>query len=195
MAAKLTINARDLVADLRSGATDFELIEKYDLSMQDLEQVFAKLADAGAIRKAELLERSGHYGDPDARPRTRRHQRTHVTFRLEVQDVHNPAGRAIIRDLSERGFRVAGIEAEVGDEKDLLILADAVSSLEPVLVTAECKWLEIRGKRKKYPVAGFEITDISDRGREMLCRLARIAALDQEGVESSRLGLKRTLSQ
>jgi hypothetical protein len=195
MAAKLTINAKDLVADLRSGATDFELIEKYDLSLQGLEQVLDKLADAGAIRKAELLERSGYYEDPDVTPRTRRQQRTRVPFRLEVQDVHNPAARAIIRDLSEQGFRAAGIEAEVGDEKDLLILADAVSSLDPVLVTAECKWREIRGKKKKYPVTGFKITDISDQGREMLRRLVRIVGLVQKGVAPDRLGLRTKLFQ
>jgi hypothetical protein len=195
MQAKQTIKARDLVADLRSGATDFELIEKYDISMHDLDQVLTRLADAGAIRKAELLERSGHYGDPDNKRRTRKHGRELLTFKLEVQDVKDPARHAIIRDISEWGLRIAGLEVSAGEERDLLILADVVSTLEPILVRAECRWNKIRGKTKKYPVAGFEITDISDIGREMLRKLVRVVALVQEGISPSRLGLRTTLFQ
>lgn len=30
---------------------------------------------------------------------------------------------------------------------------------DPLLVTAECRWVTIEGKKRKYPVAGFELKD------------------------------------
>jgi hypothetical protein len=51
---KRTINATELVNDVRSGMSDTALIEKYKLSARGLESVFAKLVEAGLIEQSDL---------------------------------------------------------------------------------------------------------------------------------------------
>lgn len=51
-----TIKGRELVNDVRTGMTDFELSAKYGLTLQDFDRVLGYLVDAGLITKRELLE-------------------------------------------------------------------------------------------------------------------------------------------
>jgi hypothetical protein len=52
-----TIKGKEFVKDIRSGITDFELSEKYGLTVQDFDRVLGYLVDAGLITKGELQER------------------------------------------------------------------------------------------------------------------------------------------
>jgi hypothetical protein len=51
--------------------------------------------------------------------------------------------------------------SSVGQATTLQIPIDIFMQYEPLLIIAECKWIEIKGRRKRYPVAGFEIIDLS----------------------------------
>lgn len=52
------ISAKDLLKDIRSGLDDGEIMEKYQLSPIQLENVFGKLVDADFITVVELHERA-----------------------------------------------------------------------------------------------------------------------------------------
>jgi len=52
-----SINARELIADIRLGVTDFQLIQKYSVSPRGLEALLRHLVDMGLITETELEER------------------------------------------------------------------------------------------------------------------------------------------
>jgi len=51
------IKVKQFIADIRAGATDFQLVEKYDLSPGGLDAVLRHLVDAGLITEGELADR------------------------------------------------------------------------------------------------------------------------------------------
>lgn len=53
-----SISAKDLLKDIRSGLDDGQLMEKYQLSPVQLENIFGKLVDADFITVVELHERA-----------------------------------------------------------------------------------------------------------------------------------------
>jgi|SRR5271157_1221986 len=55
---KRTVDAKEILADIKSGMDDAALKEKYRLSEQRLESVFNKLIAAGVIKQAELDNRT-----------------------------------------------------------------------------------------------------------------------------------------
>jgi len=54
---KIRISSREAVRSIRSGMTDTDLMEKYDLSARGLDGLFSKLVKAGKIDQADLDER------------------------------------------------------------------------------------------------------------------------------------------
>ena len=87
----------------------------------------------------------------------------------------------ILRDISEKGLRVAGIGANVGQAKTFQIPIDMFMQTDPLLIVAECKWVEIKGKTKRHPVAGFEIMDLSDRDRKSIKDFMGLLVLGESG--------------
>jgi hypothetical protein len=51
------INAKAIMTDLKEGLTDSQLMEKYDLSFQGLQELFAKLVEAKLATKAYFDKR------------------------------------------------------------------------------------------------------------------------------------------
>jgi len=54
---KTRVNAREAVSCIRSGMSDIELMEKYNISAQGLESLFSKLIEAQEIGRSELESR------------------------------------------------------------------------------------------------------------------------------------------
>lgn len=54
---KRRITAREIIKDIRAGATDAELMEKYTLSAQGLKSVFDKMINAGVLSHTEIEDR------------------------------------------------------------------------------------------------------------------------------------------
>jgi hypothetical protein len=52
---------------------------------------------------------------------------------------------------------------------------------DPLSVVAECKWVEIKGRRKKYPVAGFEIIYLPAIDRNTLQDFISVLLLSESG--------------
>jgi hypothetical protein len=58
MAEKRKIKAKDIITDLRSGASDDRIMEKYDINDAQLKKLLGKLVDARLINEMELYERT-----------------------------------------------------------------------------------------------------------------------------------------
>jgi len=65
---KVVVDAKEALADIRSGLSDSELSEKYGLSAVGLQSLFSKLLAAGLITEAELSNRV-HWSQKDVKLR------------------------------------------------------------------------------------------------------------------------------
>jgi hypothetical protein len=180
MGDKRQINGRDILNDLRSGMADSELQVKYNFSEKALQTILKKLVACKAISHSELYEISLSYRDRVDRITGRRYPRADLAVRVPIYDIGSGA-IGVLRDISETGLRVAGIESSVGQAKTFQIPIDMFMPAEPLLIVAECKWVEIKGGYKKYPVAGFEIIDLPERDRNTLQNFISVLLLSESG--------------
>ena len=177
---KRQINGKDIVEDLRSGNSDSELMEKYDLSPNALQTIFQKLVACEAISKPELCDRSSLFRERADQISARRFPRADLTIHIPIYDLQDSA-TGILRDISETGLRVAGIESSVGQLKTFQIPIDTFMQADPLLVVAECKWAKTKGKNSRYPVAGFEIMDLSENDRKSIREFIKLLLLNKSG--------------
>jgi uncharacterized protein (DUF433 family) len=181
------VETNAIVADIRARATDFELCHKYDLSLEELPDVFEKLVELGVIRRAELKERSSFYDEPENRSLTRRFPRKLLGLELPIYDPDDPDRRGLVRDLSERGLRVASVRPDIDLARRFVIRPDWFLNIRPFDIEVECKWIKTKEPSKRYFLAGFEITSISSRSREELRKLLSHAKLADSSFRSKPL--------
>ena len=165
--AKRTVSAKEILTDIKTGMDNSALMEKYGLSQKGLQGLFNKLVTLKAISHSELYERSKSYRERIDHIRKRKSLRAELTIRVPIYELES-GDKGILRDISENGLRVAGIEARVGQSKTFQIPVDMYVESDPLLVLAECKWVEIRHGGKEYFVAGFEIMYLSESDSEIL---------------------------
>ena len=122
---------------------------------------------ANVVTESELAERYPSYKKAIAGINRSRNRRVLLPFELIVYDI-TTSSIGLVRDISETGLRVAGINCSVGDERTFQLSVDIFMEADPVLIVAKCQWVKVRGKTTKYATAGFEITDISDDDRMVL---------------------------
>jgi hypothetical protein len=167
MGKKRQINGRHFLNDLRSGMAAWELRAKYKLSAKSLQTIFKKLVERKAISHSELCEMSPFYRDRTCYKESRSHRRAILVTRVPIYDL-GTGSRGILRDISVRGMRVAGLDASVGHARKYQIPTDMFLQGDPLLIVAECKWAKPQCNMKEYTVAGFEIIDLSAKDRNML---------------------------
>jgi hypothetical protein len=178
MGEKRQISGRSIVEDLRSGMTDSELQIKYGLSANDLCTIFEKLVTHNAISHSELCEISLSYKETTDLTRERKYRRVVLNLPVPIYDMEASA-TGILRDISENGLRVAGIEARVGQSKRFQIPIDTFMQVDPLLIVAECKWVQTKGKSRRFPVAGFQILDLSQTDRTNLRNFLKFLVLSK----------------
>ena len=167
MRRKRKISATQVVRDIRSGITQEELQEKYKIALHRVEKLFKRLVAANAVTESELAERYPSYKEAIAGINQSRNRRVLLPFELIVYDI-TTSSIGLLRDISETGLRVAGINCNVGGERTFQLSVDIFMEADPVLIVAKCQWVKVRGKTTKHATAGFEITDISDDDRMVL---------------------------
>jgi hypothetical protein len=182
MMERRQLNGRKVINDLRSGASDWDLRVKYKLSCNSLQTVFEKLVAYGAISHSELCNRSPVYKETTERKWSRKDRRVdlNIPVPVPIYDMETLSA-GLLRDVSEIGLRVAGIESSVGQVKTFQIPVNVFMQTDPVFMVAECKWVELRGKNKELFVAGFEIIDLSDKDRKALRQFMGLLVLDESG--------------
>jgi len=178
--AKQQIHARTVVSEISSGLGDDGLMAKYGLSHRGLERFFRKLVDLKLITHDELYRGSSLYRKRIDRIMSRLHPRADLAIKVPIYDV-STGDVGLLRDISERGLRVAGIPADAGDERAFQIPIDMFIRTAPLLIIAECRWVTMKGKNRKYPVAGFELKDVSVGDGGVLKEFIHLLLLSKSG--------------
>jgi hypothetical protein len=173
---KRKIAAKEIVADIRAGLTNRELGDKYRLSKKGLWTIFIKLIKANLLHiqefKGRFLSREGTV----VRDGMRRYPRVYPPGTLLVDDLDDLRNEYRVLDISLAGIKVIGFETVVGDKKTFLCkIDDLEEDASSFTFQAECKWTGIQ-EEPSSPVAGFEITSISERDFEQLQKLLRSLA-------------------
>jgi hypothetical protein len=175
-----------LIVGQSTRVSDFELMSKYGLSLEQLEKVLDSLLEAGKIRGAEIKERGIFYDDPANRLQTRRFPRIYLRVPLEIEDVNDSSNEGLLIDLSEEGFRTRGIAVAVGEEKHFLVNLKEVRK-RPVELRATCVWAKQDADAKLLREAGFKIVQISDSDLLEMRRVARHLGLRDRNLSRKRL--------
>jgi hypothetical protein len=180
MGEKRQINGRNIIDDLRSGMTDRELQVKHRLSTNGLCTIYEKIVDRGAISHSELSQWSPLYSLRTHYKESRSYPRADLTNKVPIYDL-GTGSIGILRDISEKGMRVAGIDASVGQARTFQIPIDIFMQADPLLIVAECKWARPKGTMKEYGVAGFEILDLPANDRNTLQNFITFLLLSESG--------------
>jgi hypothetical protein len=161
MEAKKELRALAIVKDLRSGAESTKIMKKYKLSERGFQSVLRKLVMAKLLQRSEAEKFKETFPElfvGDLRLAARKR----IKFPLTVCDVNNQASKGFVKDISHKGLAIEGFEPEIGEIKALKILSSELAECDTFAFEAKCVWAENRGDDDKEPVAGFEITSISE---------------------------------
>jgi len=169
-----------LASDIRSGMGDVELMAKYQLSETGLKRLFKKLLESRLIAHDELYKTSFLYKEEADKAMARLHARADLRVKIPIYDISSST-IGLVRDISENGLRVAGIPATEGEVKTFQLSIDSFMEADPLLVVAECRWVKMKGKKKKYPVAGFELKDLSEADAQVLRTFVDFLILSKSG--------------
>ena len=162
-----TISQQQVCDEISSGTSEAELRAKYRLTSRGIERVFNLLVANGTVDQSELFEKYPSYKRKVTHVEQRQAPRVSLKGKIYVYDI-SLALTGTLRDISEKGFRAAGIECSVGESNSFLIDFQPLIEADPVLVVAKCKWKETRGHAHRYLTAGFEILGISEKDSKVL---------------------------
>jgi uncharacterized protein (DUF433 family) len=158
--APTRIRIKEFVQDVRSKMKDTELMEKYKLSSEALHMLFSKLLGLKALSREDLFGHDAPVTRDTTTVSVREWDRYELDFELNIFDAFHPEIRGAVRDITEQGLGVEGMDSSVGDVKTFLISPDEFLDISPFVFKAECRWhkdQELDGST----VAGFKIVDIS----------------------------------
>ncbi len=177
---KKRISVKAVLDDIRAGTTDDELMAKYDLPPRGLHRLFDKLVDSKAVTHSQLYRMSEHYRERIDRIRKRHCPRAELSVSLPVYNLGS-SSFGVVRDISETGLRIAGISSRVGEIKTFQLPIDALMHTSPLLFVAQCRWVEEKGDKEKYDVAGFQLIDLSETDRQALKKFINFLLLSKSG--------------
>jgi hypothetical protein len=152
------INAAAITNDILAGMSDGELMERYALSVQDLQKVFKKLLQSGVSlpRKVGSDDKSSSQLT-DAKPEeVRLTFRQEVDFVLPIFDEKAEEVLGTVLNITEIGLGVRGISSRVGERRTLVIPADEFFDVGRLTVEATCRWSAMDPSDGE-PLAGFEL--------------------------------------
>ncbi len=174
MADKRKIKGQDVIRDIRSGMTDSQLMDKYELSLKGLLKVFDNLVDSGALRTEELYGRHPLRDDsvvidldalsfaPD----------NSLGCLIPICDETNPECRGAVCEIGENGLQVTGINATAGETRSFLIDARDFFAVEGFRFQAKCLWCK-ESSMDQSSLVGLEITGILPEDLKKLRLLLR----------------------
>ena len=172
------IKASEIVADLRSGMGNVDLMDKYQITAKGLHTVFRTLLDAKAAIEGTGTGHGSDWPTPDGWKGNRFKPRQYLMVRLPVYFSDRLAEEGIVVDITEYGLQIAGLESNKGKVEGILIQADEFADIYPFQVEAQCRWTG-KDRSTGQPVAGFEIVNMTSSSREQLRRLVRVLSMGE----------------
>lgn len=181
MTRKRTIKVKDIVGDVRSGVTAEEMISKYNLSLNMLRNILARLVVANKLDETDMQDLFSGIDERLAVKERRKNLRYYVYVPLPIYDVENLMEEGQVVDISEGGLRISGIEASQGEKREFVVQPDYFGNAFPFCFEATCRWSS-QDESGEW-VAGFDISTISDGGLEQIRKIVRMLALP-EGLQN-----------
>jgi hypothetical protein len=154
------ISASEFAADVRNGMSDHDLMRKYEVSPRGLWKGFTKLLDANLIETSHIQGRLKQFESPIVVEGTRNYPRVNLDIHIPLYDVCGE-----ITDISEKGFRVSGIQIVAEEIRSFVIPFDNFFASGQISLRARCVWSNERDE------AGFEIIEISNEDLKELRRI------------------------
>lgn len=176
MESKHTIRANEIVADISSGMSVQKLMDKYDVSINSLHNLLRKLVLIRAVQISEVQALLS-YAPPEVAYDRRKEQRYYVFVPLPIYDMDNLFNEGQVVDISRGGLRVTGLSVRFGDKKKFLIQPDYFLNVLPFVLDAECRW--VFQTEREPCMAGFQITDISDRCSKELEKIVHALSIQK----------------
>jgi len=159
MNPKRSIKARDIINDIRGGMNVSAIMTKYRLTIKGLRTAFQQLVQGSALSKEELNDLKSLR---DAAVKgLRQLQRYPIKSPIKIFDGGDPFKGGVVKDISEKGVCIQGIEGHVGDVKNFIIRLGSLGAGSTIVFEARCRWVKKGMTSGKTELAGFEITDIS----------------------------------
>jgi hypothetical protein len=169
MASHHKIKGRDVLNDIRSGMTAAELMAKYEMSSQVLDTALEQLVTAGVISRDEVRRWLSESTRTLLDRGRRRKPKHHLESSIRVFDKNHSDVSGVIRDITEEGVGIKGIQARLDQVKILEVVPDESTGLDAFAFQAKCRWIK-QGSDGQY-VGGFQIIHISEQGLDMLRKL------------------------
>ncbi len=176
MRPKRQIPAGPVVSDIRAGMTNAQLMKRYSISSDMLEKIFKKLQDANMITERDLDGRMLSSQEGVVHGSVRQEPRCYTIMRLPITDLDNLEADCYVKDLSERGIRIANLKSNVGEKKNFLIQASEFADVQPFSFGAECLWAKTGTDTERH-LAGFEIIRISEEDLQQLREFIQSATI------------------
>ncbi len=143
--------------------------------------------DERTERKAQPLLNS-ETDSTEAFERLRSTPRNYLMVKMPIRDV-NSGSTGYLRDLTEKGAQIAGMECKKGEIKKLLIEAEELSDVEPFTFDGECRWTA--DEDEEGVSAGFRIIKIEKRDLAQLKKLIGFLSLGSDLFSVGDSGAKR----
>lgn len=159
-----SIPRSQIVKEIRSGMSDDEIMKKHELPLKLFQRLLQILVNEKALDHSELYEKSATYRALADRLASRGSPRVYLPIAIPVYH-DETSQKGFVRDISETGVRVAGIGAQNGDELTLRMSIKRDTEDVSLQFKVICRWSRIEGKSRKYPVTGFEITELGEEAR------------------------------
>jgi hypothetical protein len=153
-----TIKSKEFLKDVSNGLTPQDLMRKYGLSAKEFRCVLQALIAAAPGRKPA----------PAASRDLRRFPRKAIGYPLFAYDGIDQLESGRILDISERGVRIQGIFAKIGEARSFIVRFGPGVRKLPFVFDAVCRWVDSGSKLGGSPVAGFAITQISSLDEKTL---------------------------
>jgi len=162
--------------DIRSGLGDADLMKKYGLSSKGLESAFSKLINNRILTVEEVYGQRRSGLDTVVIDDMRSLPRHYLTIAVTIYEPAYPEKKGRLRDITERGVGIIGIESRIGEVKSFVLPCRQFLKVDSIWFEAECRWVEAKRVREQW-LTGFQITKISPDDLENLRDLIRLLCL------------------
>ncbi|MCA1961046.1 MAG: hypothetical protein LDL33_09630 [Desulfomonile sp.] len=180
MSERAHISAKAIMSDIRDKASASDLMKKYDLSSKGLRMLLRQLISAGLADERELAEQYPGYASPQPVDTSGGSTVLTLSVPVPIHDVESPA-KGILREVSPNAIRVAGLRARIGETRTFHIPVDMFMAAGPLQLQTRCTWCEIKGGNKRYPIARFEVINLTRDQKDTLERFMRVMFLSSSG--------------
>lgn len=153
----------NVVQDLREGLGDIPVMEKYQISPDQLMEI-----------KNQHWVMPGRPARLDKRER-RNSRRQYLVLKIQVHELGNDGNCGIINDMTRRGIQLLGIEAEPGSEKTFAVVGDKAGAFRPFVFQGACQWAK---NTPEGVVTGYAITLLTGDDVQQARNLMRSLTLE-----------------